>query len=115
MTEIEIKVNEQITVDLSEIQKKLALHDMKLGDHDQKLNVHTHEIDECKIYLILVKKRLDGLTLKFDELSKLVDEINIKISDFNIFDALKNKTSSGGGKNFEIILKKTREEISTKF
>jgi hypothetical protein len=48
--------------------------------------------------LNIVKKKFDHLNSKYEELSELTNQINIKIMDFNIFDAIKNKKASEGGR-----------------
>lgn len=48
--------------------------------------------------LNLVKKKYDLLNSKYEELSEMINQINIKMMDFNIFDAIKNKKTSEGSK-----------------
>lgn len=95
-------MNDQVVPDLSEIHRRL-------DNHDEQLNTHSQEIDDCKFSRNLVKKRLRNLENKYDELAKQIEEINVKIMDFNIFDAIKNKPSDGGSE-----INKQREQWEPK-
>lgn len=46
---------------------------------------------------MIVKKRYDAILIKLDDFTKLVDQINLKVMDFNIFDAIKHKDTGEEG------------------
>jgi hypothetical protein len=46
--------------------------------------------------ITIVKKGYENIGSRIDDMTKIIDQLNIKIMDFNIFDAMKQKNTEGG-------------------
>ena len=93
--------------DMLEIRNRLACIESKLKEYDLSLpqkNIHLvddnskkEEIDLIKNQVKKIMERTDEMRFQNDDLEKRVEEISVKVLDFNIIDIL-NKGSPNGSK-----------------
>ena len=71
---------------------------IKLNNHDKDLKLHNMEITTNKNDINYLKSSADMNQSKMSVIEKNIEDLNLKMLDFNIFDLFKNKTGIEGGK-----------------
>ena len=71
---------------------------IKLNNHDKDLKLHSMEITTNKNDINYLKSLADMNQSKMSVIEKNIEDLNLKMLDFNIFDLFKNKTGIEGGK-----------------
>ena len=84
-----------------------------LNPTDFKINDKSNDIDLIKLEIKNLKQNNESYKIETDSIKKKIEDISIKVMDFDVFDVLKESTVSGGSVDASKILIKNLEQKLT--
>ena len=84
-----------------------------LNPTDFKINDKSNDIDLIKLEIKNLKQNNESYKIETDSIKKKIEDISIKVMDFDVFDVLKESSVSGGSVDASKILIKNLEQKLT--